>query len=302
MKKILFYTQNRWAFGSLHSSLIKELYKHNIIGDILDWSNPYTLEEFKLLIDTYDYFVTTPDAIMHLYNIFKVPFEKIIAVAHEQWDLYLANKNSGVEYFNKIKDFSVISKILLNTCKDLNITRIPKITPAGINFENFYQPIIRKNLKYIGYGGSKQSYNFFGKDRKRGHLVEQVVKEFKELELINHNNYNFLCVPGYYKCIDCIIVSSLEEAGGMPAMEAAAAGKLVISTPLGYFEKHGPNGGGIVAPLDEVTFKEKVSKTLRFYIDNPREYILKCEAIQSYARYNYDWSVNIDSWIELLNN
>lgn len=93
MKKVLFYTQNRWAFGSIHHGLCKELYKHNIYANLLDWTETYTSEEFELLNNTYDLFVTMPEAVLHLHYIYKVPLNKIIAVAHEQWDILLAKRS-----------------------------------------------------------------------------------------------------------------------------------------------------------------------------------------------------------------
>ena len=29
MKKVMFFTQNRWAFGAIHHGLCKELYNHS---------------------------------------------------------------------------------------------------------------------------------------------------------------------------------------------------------------------------------------------------------------------------------
>lgn len=299
MKKILFFIYHEWAFGSLHYSLIKELYKHNIYADLLTWTKSYTIEEFKLLNENYDLIVTTPDAAYIVHTQYNIPLNKIIAIAHEQWDLYIANKNHKLDFLKEVKQFSVISKILIETSKNLGIKRVPKITPAGICFNNFYKSINNKEMKYIGYAGAKQSLNFFGIDRKRGFLVENIIKNIKDLELINHNNYTFMCMPSYYNKLDCIIVSSTEDAGGMPSMEAAAAGKLVISTPVGYFEHHGPKGGGITVPLEEENFIKKTTEELIFYKENKKEYINKCKEIQDYARQNYDWSCVIQHWLDL---
>jgi hypothetical protein len=48
MKKVLFYNQNRWALGSIHHALAKELYKYGIIANLLDWTQQYSLEEIRL--------------------------------------------------------------------------------------------------------------------------------------------------------------------------------------------------------------------------------------------------------------
>lgn len=299
MRKVLFFYQNAWAFGSLHHSLIKELYKHGIYADLLDWAVSYTLEEFELLIDGYDLFVTAPNAAMVLHQSYKVPLNKIVVVAHEQWDLYLAKKDIGNEFYKDIYGYSVISDILVGVSKNIGIDRIPDITPCGISFEKFYNPIQNSVLKNVGCAGAKISSNFFGVDRKRGYLIENVVNNVDGLNLISHAFYNFMCMPSYYKKLDCIVVSSSEEAGGLPALEAAAAGKLVISTPLGYFEKHGPAGGGIVVPVEEEEFVSSTKEALIFYKNNQIEYNYKCKQIQEYAREHYDWSKNIEPWIEL---
>jgi glycosyltransferase involved in cell wall biosynthesis len=301
MKKILFYIQNGWAFGSLHHSLIKELYKHGIYGDLLDWNVSYTLEEFELLIDGYDLFVTLPEAVMVLHQSYKVPLNKIVVVVHEQWDLYLTKRDIGNDFYKDVYGYSVISDILVGVSKNIGIDRKPDITPCGISFEKFYNPIQTSVLKNIGYAGAKVSLNFFGVDRKRGYLVENIVNGIDGLNLVSHGFYNFMCMSSYYKKLDCVIVSSSEEAGGLPAMEAAAAGKLVISTPLGYFEEHGPKGGGVVVPVDETEFVNSTREALIFYKNNPTEYWYKCKQIQEYAREHYDWSKNIEPWLNLLN-
>ncbi len=76
-------------------------------------------------------------------------------------------------------------------------------------------------------------------------------------------------------------------------------GKLVIGTPVGYFEENGKHGGGILVPLDELGFLNETRKNLLYYKDNPKEYKEKCEEIQHYAREHYDWGKTIHSWVEL---
>jgi glycosyltransferase involved in cell wall biosynthesis len=104
---------------------------------------------------------------------------------------------------------------------------------------------------------------------------------------------------GYYKGVDSVIMSSTEEACGLPMLEAAAAGRLCIGTPVGYFAENGLKGGGIQVSLEENQFVNEVSAILNYYKNNPDQYRRKCLDIQEYARYNYDWSKVIDQWIEL---
>ena len=82
-------------------------------------------------------------------------------------------------------------------------------------------------------------------------------------------------------------------------MEAAAAGRLCIGTPVGYFAKHGQNGGGHLVSLDEENFIQETVDILMDYKYNNDRYKKKCLDIQEYARENYDWSKVIDQWIKL---
>jgi glycosyltransferase involved in cell wall biosynthesis len=95
-------------------------------------------------------------------------------------------------------------------------------------------------------------------------------------------------------------MSSVEEAGGLPMMEAAASGRLPIGTPVGYFETNGPKGGGIVVPINEKEFVKNTHYTLCLFRDNPILFRHSCEESQNFARENYDWSFVIDEWVSLL--
>jgi glycosyltransferase involved in cell wall biosynthesis len=298
MKKVLFYTETKWAFGAIHYGLSKELYKHNIIGDVLNWDLEYSTEEFQLLISTYDIFVTTPPFVLKLHRNYGVPLSKISAIAHGQWDILLAKHNADFDFYPHLHSFGVISNILHNKCKEWNFGLLPKVVETGINFDTYYQ-VPSNQLKAVGYGGTKETHNFFGEKIKRGHLVEQAI-EGTELILKTHNYYNFLCMPAYYKSVDCVIMSSIEEAGGLPMLECAAAGRLPIGTPVGFFEENAPKGGGILVPIEENAFVEQTKQTILYYKDNPSQYINKCLEAQNYARENYDWSKKIGSWLELL--
>jgi glycosyltransferase involved in cell wall biosynthesis len=82
-------------------------------------------------------------------------------------------------------------------------------------------------------------------------------------------------------------------------MEAAAAGRLVIGTPVGHFPRKAYEGGGILAPVEAEEFKAFTVETLRYYKDNPAAYQDKCHAIQEAAK-RFDWKYTIDAWVELI--
>lgn len=298
MKKVIFFTQNRWAFGSIHHGLCKELYKYDIYSNLLDYDIQYTQNEFDLLIDIYDFFVTQPDSISKLLS-YNVPLEKIVAVAHAEWDINLSNLHETEKITDNynIHSYGVISNKLFNIVNNSNYKIKPTLVTNGIHFDTFYnQP--SKNLNIVGYGGTMIGHNFTGIEIKRGYLVEQLAN-INNLIFYPNGGYNHFAMPGYYKKVDCIIMSSIEEACGLPMLEAAAAGKLCIGTPVGYFIENGLKGGGIQVPLEEQFFIAATSQLLNYYKYNSEEYYKKCLDIQEYARYNYDWSTVINQWIKL---
>jgi glycosyltransferase involved in cell wall biosynthesis len=301
MKKVLFYTQSRWAFAAIHRGLEKELYKYGIIANLLDWTQHYTPDEMRLLNDTYDLFVTNPEAVVHL-NRLGIPPDKIATVAHGQWDMLLARRDFGNEFYKQIRKFGVVSNILKTKAQEFGIKRIPDVIPFGIHFDLFYRRP-SDNLSRIGYGGAKETKNFFDLEIKRGHLVRQTVEKISGVNLIEHSFYNWMCMPGYYNSVDAIAVSSIEESAGLPSMEAAAAGRLVLSTPVGYFEEYGPRGGGVVLPMghpNEEEYCSALTESITFYQQNSDAYKQKCLDIQEFARENYDWSKHIEAWVNFL--
>lgn len=297
MKKIIFFTQNRWAFGSVHNALCKELYKYGIISNIFDWTRDYNQFEIEMLVDSYDIIVTNPEFAGMLHFEYKVPLDRLIAIAHAQWDILLARDKYGLDFLKHIKKYAVISNILKEKSLEFECEVIPDIVKYGLHFDLFYNKPSRELIN-VGYAGIKKTYNFYNQEIKRGDLSDLAIK-LAGLNPINNKNYNFLCMPSYYKGVDAIIMSSTEEGGGLPMMEAASAGRLCIGTPVGYFEENSKNGGGIAVPIDRGDFVLNTCKILEYYKHNPNEYYKKCVDIQEYARYNYDWSKVIDQWVNL---
>lgn len=297
MKKIIFFTQNRWAFGSVHNGLCKELYKYGLLCNIFDWTREYTSDEINMLGETYDFIVTNPEFAGMLNFDFGIDPNKIIAIAHAQWDILLAKHKYGLDFLSDIKKYAVISNTLKIKSKEFGCPLVPEIVKYGIHFDLFYNEP-SKSLNNVGYAGIKKTYNFFNEEIKRGNLCDLAIK-LAGLNLVNNNNYNFLCMPSYYKRVDAVLMSSTEEGGGLPMMEAAAAGKLCVGTPVGYFEENSMAGGGLLVSINSGDFVLETCNILEFYKNHPQEYYKKCIDIQEYGRYNYDWSKVIDQWINL---
>ena len=146
----------------------------------------------------------------------------------------------------------------------------------------------------------KETKNFFGEEIKRGKLVEQAV-EGVNVELRSFPEMNHLCMPSYYGIVDCVVMSSTEEAGGLPMMEAAAAGRLTIGTPVGYYANDAIYSGGVMVSIDPNNFIQETREAILRYKNDNYLYRSACSKIQEYAIGAFDWKNRIESWIKLFN-
>jgi predicted O-methyltransferase YrrM len=146
------------------------------------------------------------------------------------------------------------------------------------------------------------SVETFGVEWKRGELAEAAAREagltFKVAGSTG-NQIPFHDMPEFYRTVDAVLTSSISEAAQLPVMEAAAAGRLVIGTPVGHFPRKAYQGGGILAPIEADKFKVFAAETLRYYKEHPSAYVDKCHVIQDAAR-AFDWQHSIGEWVELI--
>lgn len=297
MKKVLFFIENAWAFGTIHQALSKVLYQHGILADVLDWGSGYPQADMDLINQNYDYYVTLPEAVDTLLS-YGIPLEKMILVAHGQWDLLRGNELSGVSIYDKVHAYAVVSEQLKQKSQEFGISRIPHVTPLGIIVDTFVRPI-PKQLSTLGYASSFEHKNFAGADIKRGHLAETVAEK-TGLKLVINTKHHYLGMPSFYASVDAVIMTSTEESVGLPMLEAAAAGRLTVGTPVGYYAQNAQPSGGILAPLDEADFITEVTKKLLEYKQRPAEFRKACIKLQAYAKEHYDWSDRIEPWVHLL--
>lgn len=296
--KILFFVEADWAFGSIHYEIGKFAHARGHTFDIVDWKKSYSLEAFKLLVDYYDFIVTTPtpNEISILVNDYRVPYEKIVLIGHSELDFRRLSAANRLDELNKVAGVAVVSESLCSSVVssvDTNI--IPAVLQLGVNYRKFYTSP-SSELRVVGYAATNESYTPSGVEFKRGHLLETCTNQ---AGLKGHaaKNISWIAMPTYYKQIDALICSSLFEGAGLPSLEAAAAGRLVISTPVGHFPVNSSMGCGIIAPLEKRKFVEFTSRTLKYYADNPTAYREKCLSMQEAAS-NLDWSIRIEDWIE----
>jgi len=310
MKNVIFYTYTEWAFGAVHYDLAKHLFQYGINCKVLPWQVSYSPTELQLLDDNVYAWISTMDGISTLVNTYGIPIEKCIPVAHAIDDFKFYKDVDS----SKVINSGCISQYLKDHAILYNLPVEPKVCPLGIMFDSFYnQP--SKDLKIVGYGGTyatKEEYdrsltNHFDHIRtnhiliKRSYLVGECAdKANLRFSAAIFHTKSVVTMPGFYKSVDAIISSSdHREAGGLPVLEAGAAGKLVISTPVGHWHERIGEKGGISVPIPESEFVKKTVEILEFYKSNPSEYRNRCLQIQDHAR-SYDWEYVIEDWVKLI--
>lgn len=292
MKRIVFYTENKWALGTIHFSLCKYLFSYGVNCEILDFTAGYSLEEMQSISETIDAFVTNYPS--KLINEYQISPEKIIFMAHGQWDILLCNSQTGINIYEQLAGYAVVSNILKQKSAEFGVCRVPQITHLGIEFDRFYHKP-NTQINRMGFAGALESFNFAGQEIKRGKLVSQLSERLGiPLEIPQHH---YLAMPKFYQNVDAIIMSSIEEGAGLPMMEAAAAGRLTLGTAVGYYAE---NPTGIHLPLDQADFTSACCEHLIELRENPTLYQNLCESQQQYARDHYDWQHHIETWANFL--
>jgi glycosyltransferase involved in cell wall biosynthesis len=298
MKKVLFFTEPWWAFGAVHYGLSRALTKYGISSNVIDWRNNYSESERKFISSSYDLFVTTQPGIITLNQGYNISLDRIICVSHAAWDIKIVNHLLNNDIYNNLFGYSVVSDHLIADSINNGVFRIPSVTKIGIDFDLFYRKLPSR-LSTIGYSGALVANNVEKKEIKRSIcFLKSVVPSGLSFRFAKR--YHFANMPGFYESVDAIMVTSSEEGAGLPGMEAAAAGRLVISTPVGYFGQNYHMGAGLVLPIDSDSLIAKASEYVNYYKQNDREFIELCNMCQSFARDNYDWGKVIHPWLELI--
>jgi glycosyltransferase involved in cell wall biosynthesis len=297
--KVLIYGYPQWSHGRVYYDLCKQLHRRGYIVDILNWQIDHAAYMADL-ISFYDLFMTALDGVRTLTDVYGVPYDRVVALSHHEFDIRMLIEQKGVEVFDKFANYGVVSEYLYCASLMKGVPRVPKVVSLGINFAEFYSKISDR-LATVGYASS-MSARTYGIEWKRGELAEAAAREAGlEFSVAGStgNQTSFHDMPEFYRSVDAVLTSSISEAAQLPIMEAAAAGRLVIGTPVGHFPRKAYEGGGILAPVEAGKFKAFTVETLRYYKDNPAAYRDKCHAIQEAAR-RFDWKYTIDEWVELI--
>ena len=299
MKKIIFFFEPAWAFGAIHYELCKQLWGYGFDCQLLPWNQSYSLAEIHALIDTTDLFVTSPHGWKvlgydHNYKI--IDPRQCVVITHARTDMEESIQLHGTDEYHKFHRYGAVSGWLANLSLQLGITRPAFITPLGINTNSFYSKP-NDSLQTIGCMGLGQVG--VHQNIKRPWLLEIATsRAVLPLRAASSYHHSFVTMPGFYKSVDAVLIASTEEGAGLPLLEAGAAGKLVISTPVGHWKRAGEQGADLV-PIQEDEFIEKTVELLSYYKENPEKYRQRCLEIQHHAQ-SYDWKYVIDNWIEIL--
>lgn len=294
--RIVFFVEPEWAYGVIHYDLTKWLQQYDVKASVMAWTKQYTLDEVQELSQHIDYFVSTPSGLeaLCIYH-YKIKPEQCIAVCHSREDIVYLQR-LPVDVQNRIARFGAVSNWVRDEMVSMGITKPIQVCTLGIDYEQFYSPIA-KELEIVGYAGA---YKIAHNDHiKRAHLVDQAVgRSGLGLKIAMHYHNSFVTMPGFYPQVGAVVISSTHEGAGLPALEAAAAGRLVISTAVGHWDRIGIKGA-VEMPVDAEHFVERCAETLTYYKNNPKEYQARCLTIQEHAR-EYDWKHHVESWVKLI--
>lgn len=297
--KVLIYGYPKWSHGRVYYDVMTRLWRAGYVVDLINWQQDHSAY-FGDLLDYYDLILTAPDGVRTLVNAYRVPTSRLIVVSHHENDIRMLVEQKGRDIFDEFAGYGVVSYYVYCASMMQGVRRPPTVVSLGIDFDAFYAPVPRR-LEVVGYASSMSDVSF-GVEWKRGHLAEAAARaaglEFKVAGSTGAQT-SFHEMPEFYRTVDAVLTSSISEAAQLPVMEGAAAGRLVIGTPVGHFPLRAYQGGGIIAPIEADKFVAFVSETLARYRDDPAAFQDRCRSIQE-AAHQFDWANSFHEWLELI--
>lgn len=286
MSKILVYADSGWSLGPIYRKVAAA-----VGADLHDWAVPPPPGLFKC----YELVVTLPGTVSEiLVSRFGVPRRKIALVAHADCDILQLILSEGVGRVGEYAGYAVVSDALACTSLSLGITRVPDVLKQGIDCD-FYSCDPSRELRVLGYAALPSRTNEHGVEIKRGYLAERVAEK-TGLPLARASGLTRDQMPGFYRGIDCLLMTSLQEGGAMPPYEAAASGRLVVGTPVGDFPRLALEDMGVLAPLNDDAFVDLAVDVVSYYAEHPQEFSEKCELAATKTRMCRNWPVVIGDW------
>lgn len=272
---------------------------HTVI--LRDWAVSH--KDLPSIAASCDRIMTTPDGAPSLCDSYGIPRNKIAVVAHAEYDVQRLMRHSGrsSESLDGFYAYGVVSDTLVASSLSMGVTRTPTVLRLGVDRSKFHQPI-PKSLTTVGYAASLERHNEYGVEQKRFYLAKECAEAAGLNFKFASNTINRLPIadmPAFYGSIGVLIFPSLQEGAGLPPLEAAAAGRLVIGAPVGHWPRLAYEGLGLLAPLNADAFKKFTIERLGLYKRNPNTFRERCLAARDAAA-ERDWPMVVDDWIDFL--
>ena len=293
--KLLFFIDPNWAFGTIFTPLTKHLTARGWQADVLSWYVGYRLDEMQMMASNYDRIVTVASGLKVLLHDYQIPPSKIIVSNYSDYDITKAQQEGLPPVFNEVAGYFVPSHNLLSISLAMGITRIPQVLPIGLEMKR-YEGVVPQSLKVVGYGTAYARKNHFGVEFKRGALAEKCAKA-AGLEFKAATSYNYLAVPAYWQTVDCLLASALYETAPIPQLEAAASGRLVLTSAVGNTAELACDDICTILPSNEADFEEVAVEMLRRLAMEGEWFQKRCaKAREGVSR--YDWANVIGQWMK----
>ena len=318
---IFVYSQLDWAFGAINSGLSKHLYQDGYNFHLFDWQKTFVIEDLHNSLNYYDAILTCCDGsevLLRSSDESLVERIKFVVPIHSYRDVFWIKARHS-EYMQKHINYTALCPWIIDVVKEELPNVNVNFSPLGIDTSLYSKMQPPKELKTLGYAGARDDNggvqaalddkcpNGFPAAKKRSEMAWKVAEnvglhlECATADWDARNIYrHYTLMPGWYTNVDAICVTSLQEGAGLPALEAAAAGKLVISTDVGHFDWHSKNKGGIMLPTDREDYIREATKILKYFKEHPQAFAKACKGVQNHALENYSWNSVKDYWIKLL--
>jgi glycosyltransferase involved in cell wall biosynthesis len=283
-----------WSIHSVYDGLTKELYKHQIDTSIINIDNHRTLFEWRQLISHYDYFMApSGPEFLKVYKKANIPDKQLILIAHAPWEISNMVEKYGPTTFDTYAGIFCVSNRIKKLSESLGVTANVKVVQNGVIFERYCcEP--SKKLTRIGYGYPINNPHGW----KRSYIT-------KMLDFTIQTPPSFLpftIMREFYKNIDAsLLFSTITEACGLINLEAAAAGRLIMSTDVGILEDY-PDAPAVRLRMRDKDMVEDIYKSIEYYKNNDDKFHRKCVATQEFAREYYSWDHAVKSWLTALNS
>lgn len=307
-KRIVFFSDHEWSLGRANTTIIKHLWQYGIDAQLMSWQKPLpTNLEISQMIKATDYFISSAMGCQYLYEVYKVPLEKIVFGIYHTVDI-----DHLVNWGNQAKQCKIftVDEMYVPTIRSLGYN--VELVTLLIDTDAFYlEPSISLNvLGYAGSYNSRQSTEEGIKNGsrdpwvyKRGYLASEIAEQVNmPIRIATQMNTTFRSMPGWYSTVDAVICASIDQGAGFPVLEAGAAGRLVMSVNEGNYSKVVTELGADCLPTEESQFKQEACRLIEYYKANPYKYRERCYAIREYALKHYDIGSYIYQWVDLFSN